>query len=393
VSTDSTWIVGCLIVKDEQRFIADCLTSMRPWCDEIVVVDTGSRDKTLDIAAAHADRVATYPFSGDFSDARNHALDLVGEAGWVLFLDADERLHPAQGRALREALASAPSDVGGVTMLRYNFFPSGGFYTGNVLKAFRHDPRIRYERRVNESVKASLARAGYRVADGPALLTHIGHMRSRAERDHKAEFYMRLMREQLAAAPGDAVLTGYIGLNLRILGRFEEALRMSAEALAIDDRNPTVWAFRGHVLRATGAVEDARAAYEQALRLRPSDGAMRIMAGCCEAAAGRLDEADALFAAAYEADPRLVHAVLNRGMVAQAEGDFAAAERFYTEAAELFPPLLSEDPVGRMETDPLHTLYFETMTGYAGLAHHLAYVRGVREGWLTPIRSRVHAGR
>ncbi|MGC5329166.1 glycosyltransferase [Micromonospora sp. DT62] len=379
-------IVGCVIVKDEQRFLADCLTSMRQFCDEIVVVDTGSRDRTPDIARAHADRVSSYPFSGNFSDARNHALDLVDGADWVLFLDADERIHPRQAEALRSTLGAADAGVGGISMLRYNFFPSGGFYSGNVLKLFRADPRIRYERRVNESVKGSLARAGYKVADSPALLTHIGHMRSRVERDRKAELYMRLMREQLAAAPDDAILTGYIGLNLRILGRFSEALDLSAQALAIDDGNATVWAFRGHVLRSTGETSEARQAYARALELRPSDGGMQNMIGCCEASAGRLDEADELFAAAFRTDPRLVHTVLNRGLVAQARGDFPTAEARLLEAAGLFPPLLTEDPVGRMETDPLHTLYFETMTGYAGLAHHLAYVRGCREGWLSPIR-------
>lgn len=385
-------IVGCVIAKDEERFLADCLRSLRQLCDQVVLVDTGSQDATRSVGAQLADTITDLPFAGDFSAARNHALALVDDADWVFFLDADERLHPSQVAPLKSAVETAAPDVGGITLLRYNFFPAGGFYTGRELKVFRHDPRIRYERRINESVKGALSRHGLRTVHSSALLTHVGHSRPRAERDAKALRYMSLMREQLAEQPDDAVLTGYIGLNLRLFGQFDEARQWSEKALGIDDTNATVWAFHGHVLRATGQGEEARGAYQRGLSLRPSDASLMNMVGVCQTASGDLDAADHTFAEAMDADPTLLHTMINRGVVAQARGDYAHAERLFLDAVRRFPPFLTEEPVSRLETDPLHTLYFETVTGYAGLAHHLGYVRGCREGWLTPERISVRAG-
>ncbi|WP_240137675.1 tetratricopeptide repeat protein [Streptomyces sp. MUM 178J] len=379
-------IVGCVIAKDEERFLADSLRSMRQICDELILVDTGSHDSTRAIGEQLADQVADFPFSGDFSEARNHALSLVGDADWVFFLDADERLHTGQVEPLREAIETAGPQVGGITLLRYNFFPTGGFYTGRELKVFRSRPQIRYERKINESVKPALARDNWGIVHSSALLTHIGHARPRSERDAKAIRYMSLMHEQLADQPDDAVLTGYIGLNLRLFGRFDEAVQWSEKALGIDGTNPTVWAFHGHVLRAAGKAEEARQAYEKGLSLRPGDASLKNMVGVCQTADGDLDAADRTFAEVIETEPTLLHAVINRGVVAQARGDYAQAEAFFLDAARRFPPFLTEDAVGRLEVDPLHPLYFETVTGYAGLAHHLAFARGCREGWLIPER-------
>jgi tetratricopeptide (TPR) repeat protein len=379
-------VVGCLIVKDERRYLEECVRSMRAVCDRVVIVDTGSTDGTVEIARRLADVVAECPFDGDFSQARNVALDLVEDADWVLFLDADERIHSGQLEPLRAALRSASPDVGGITLLRYNFFPSGGFYTGRVLKLFRHRPDVRYERKVNESVKGSLRAAGLRVVDSECLLTHIGHCRPRAERDAKALRYMELMTSQLADAPHDAVLTAYVGLNLRLFGRVDEAVEWTRRALAIDDGLAVVWAFHGHVLRARGEVDESIKAYQEGLARQPDDLSLLNMVGVSAASTGDLDRAQAVFGEVARTGPALVHAVVNQGLVAQARGDHDTAVERFTAAANAFPPLLTEEPVLRLEADPFACLYFETVTGYAGLGHHLAYAMACAEGRITPSR-------
>ncbi|MER6738968.1 glycosyltransferase [Streptomyces puniciscabiei] len=379
-------IVGCVIAKDEERFLKECLLSLRSICDRVIVVDTGSSDRTRDIAHEKADTVADHPFTNDFSAARNHALALVDQADWILFLDADERLNPDQAKRLRSDLEDQSTDVGAIAMLRYNFFAGGGFYTGREVRAFRYDERIRYERRINESVKPAIARAGLRIGTTDAILTHVGHMRSRAEREAKALRYMSLMQAQLEAQPDDAVLLGYIGLNMRILGRFDEAVEWSDKSLRADKTNPTVWFFRGHVMRSVGRNEDALAAYRTGLQLKPTDTALVNMIGVCQTEAGDLDSADATFAAVQRDDPGLIHAGINRGIVAQAMGDHEQAIEHFERAIAEYPNFLVEEPIGRLEADPLHCLYFETVTGYAGLAQHLAYSRGCVEGWLKPER-------
>ncbi|MFB9376590.1 glycosyltransferase [Kineococcus gynurae] len=98
----------CLIVRDEERHLTDCLASLDGLADQVVVVDTGSLDATREIARRAGAVLGEHPWAGDFAAARNTALDLAtGE--WVLSLDADERLL-GDPSGLRAALdASGPA--------------------------------------------------------------------------------------------------------------------------------------------------------------------------------------------------------------------------------------------------------------------------------------------
>ncbi|HLP14673.1 MAG TPA: glycosyltransferase family 2 protein, partial [Bacteroidota bacterium] len=92
-----------MIVKNEEARLAECLESMKHVADEIVIVDTGSTDRTIAIARAYGARVIEFPWNGSFSDARNTSLsNCRGE--WVIFLDADERLEKASVPTLRRLL-------------------------------------------------------------------------------------------------------------------------------------------------------------------------------------------------------------------------------------------------------------------------------------------------
>src|SRR5262245_1489579 len=84
-------ISAAMIVRDEEAYLDDCLKSIVDEVDEIVIVDTGSRDRTCDIARRYGARLFDLPWTGDFAAARNHALDRAS-GDWILYIDADERL-------------------------------------------------------------------------------------------------------------------------------------------------------------------------------------------------------------------------------------------------------------------------------------------------------------
>ena len=88
-----TRLTVCLIVKNEEKFLGQCLDSVRGLADQIVVVDTGSTDRTVDIAREHGAEVHTFAWCDDFSAARNAALEHA-TGDWILMLDADEELPP-----------------------------------------------------------------------------------------------------------------------------------------------------------------------------------------------------------------------------------------------------------------------------------------------------------
>src|SRR5262249_7770815 len=96
----------CLITRDEEAFLARCLNSIRSVADQIVVVDTGSQDRTIQIAQQFGAEVYHFPWCDDFAAARNTALEHA-TGDWVLILDADEELIPQAKPALLAELGDS----------------------------------------------------------------------------------------------------------------------------------------------------------------------------------------------------------------------------------------------------------------------------------------------
>jgi tetratricopeptide (TPR) repeat protein len=362
----------CLIVRNETGYMAGCVNSAKRFVDEVVIVDTGSTDGTVEMAWGLADTFCEVPFDGDFSAARNEAL-VRASGDWILFLDADERLIDNEAVALVKYLSNVADDVLGLRLLRYNFFADGGFYTGRELKVFRNRPDIQYRRKINESVAASIEDTGGRVMAAPVIMNHFGHCRTVAEREKKAYTYLSIMDAQLRERPGDGVVLGYKGLIFRSLGRFADALDCSDHSLAIAPGSATVWLFRGHVLRSVGRDGEALEAYRRGMDLSPQPAAFHNMAGLQLVALGQLKDAAQEFRAARRLDPELVHADINLGLLAQAEGDWAEAAALFRRAGARNPGFYHDEFTGRVERDPFRAFYNETILGYAGLGYHLGY--------------------
>ncbi len=115
----------CMIVKNEERTLANCLNCVRGVVDEIVIVDTGSTDRTRQVAAAFTDRIFDFEWIDDFAAARNAAYARAA-MDYILWLDADDILPPAEAVALRKLKAALPGEADAV-MMRYatEFDPQG----------------------------------------------------------------------------------------------------------------------------------------------------------------------------------------------------------------------------------------------------------------------------
>jgi len=129
-----------IITKDEEKNIQECLESVT-WADEIVVVDSGSRDRTVEIAKAYTPKVFSAEWRG-YAETKRWALDKVtGE--WILWLDADERVTPELAREIREAIRN-DRGIEGFYIPRKAFFLGrwirhGGWYPGYVLRLIRRE--------------------------------------------------------------------------------------------------------------------------------------------------------------------------------------------------------------------------------------------------------------
>lgn len=225
-----------MIVRDEERFLAGCLESVRGVVDEIVCVDTGSADATPDIARVHGARVVKRPWDDDFAAARNFGLD-VARGTHVLVLDADERLAPGGGDVLRAAIErrdlllgllplhnAARLDAVAAEVLAGACRIGAPVY---VPRLFPRLPQLRFQRRVHETLTRAvhaLRAAGLGDAlpvDAP--LVHFGEvapLRAALGRDVRNE---RLMRRALAEDPRDGDLAGHLVAALLKAERRAEA--------------------------------------------------------------------------------------------------------------------------------------------------------------------------
>lgn len=204
----------CLIARNEERFLDGCLKSVRGLADQIVLVDTGSTDRTVDIARSHGAEVHFRAWDDDFSAARNAAL-LHARGDWVLILDADEEVSPAHHQALR-AMLERPN----VIAYRLPLVDVGreGDGVSQVPRLFRNAPRQFYVSRVHEQVYASLEinREAWSMENrfGDAQLIHHGYQAEVVKSRNKVVRNLRLLELANEEHPNDVNLLMNLGLEL-----------------------------------------------------------------------------------------------------------------------------------------------------------------------------------
>ena len=180
-----------LIVHNEERHLRECLASLVGLADEIVVLDDGSTDGTVEIARAAGARVEHRPFD-DFGRQYQAALDLA-RGDWVFPIDADERVSPALAQEMRNVLvAAAPAD--GYWVRRETIYlgarmKHGGLGDDWVLRLARRD-RVRYNQVV---VHPHLMLTG-RSARLEGVLDHVQY-RKLSEHLTKLNAYTEAMAE------------------------------------------------------------------------------------------------------------------------------------------------------------------------------------------------------
>lgn len=287
-----------MIVRNEERFLPGCLASLGQEVDEIVIVDTGSDDRSRDIACAMGAIVIDHPWRDDFSEARNVALDCAS-GDWILYIDADECLAVPEPGALRRAVA-LPDAVAG----RVRFRPRVAYTPYHEIRLFRRDDRIRFRGRIHETVHPDIGRVarsdGLRLADMAIGIDHFGY---EGDLSRKHARNLPLLQAAVGDDPGRVFLWADLAKSLAATGRLEEAeaacwraIALSAEAGANAKQHrdgAIAWLELIGLHAGQDALEAARLARE-ALAAFPQDMALRLAAGRTALAAGDAEAALAL---------------------------------------------------------------------------------------------------
>ncbi len=228
----------CMIVKNEEQFLKRCLESVKDFVDEIIIVDTGSQDRTVEIARAYTDKIFFHPWENDFSTHRNQSISYA-RGDWIFQIDADEQLAPGGGEAIRElAAASAP----GVNFLMLNITdidqqgrPRATF---NFPRVFRNRVGIHYEGIVHNQVVGK----GQCVAC-PAVIWHYGYYLDEEKMEAKRRRSIPLLLKQLEEDPENAFAL-YNLANMHIgIKDYGKVIDYGERALALLRRKETVPTF------------------------------------------------------------------------------------------------------------------------------------------------------
>jgi tetratricopeptide (TPR) repeat protein len=215
----------CMIVRDEQEMLPRCLASVAEAVDEIVIVDTGSADATVEIARSFGARVIFHEWTGSFAQARNVSFE-AASGDWLLCLDADEvlvgedaaLLRALTGRTWREAFYLSETNYTGD-------LEDGTAVTHNALRVFRNRPHYRFEGRLHEQIAHCLP--GYlpeRLESSGVRIEHYGYLGVVRDTREKSRRNIELLRLQQAESPPSAFLHYNLGSEYAAAGEPAAAL-------------------------------------------------------------------------------------------------------------------------------------------------------------------------
>jgi tetratricopeptide (TPR) repeat protein len=293
-------ISACLIVRNESLVLERCLSSLAGAVDEIVVVDTGSTDGTLEIATRFGARICHYEWRGDFASARNFGID-AASCNWILIIDADEYLEEGaqpQVRAIVEL-----TDADGILVTQRNLLAADDLIQSadsQTLRLFRRQDGVRYEGIIHEEVAPAITRRGGSLATSSIVMVHDGYSRVTTQGSgSRAERNLPLLIRAAADAPQDPYLQYQLGTTYQQLGRLADAQQHLAQVLQLPNErlNPEVTANAAVRLAqlAMGERRDDRVVHyaAQALALEPNHVLAHYLSGISLTRLGRFAEAQA----------------------------------------------------------------------------------------------------
>lgn len=216
-----------MIVRDEEAFLPKCLASLKGVADEIVVVDTGSRDKTLQIARDYGAKIFETTWKGDFAQARNLALTHASSA-WILYIDADEHIAAIDSAGFVEQLNN--DQLGALTV---KFRPATGKTRYREQRVFRNHPDVRFTGAIHEThltqLDAYLKATGKLLAHSELALDHLGYD---GPQDHKHVRNLPLLKQRVASTPEHIFSWVHLGATYAGMGEVGKAGQAWSQGLA-----------------------------------------------------------------------------------------------------------------------------------------------------------------
>ncbi len=227
-------ISACLIAKNEEKYLEGCLKRLKPYGFEIVVADTGSTDRTKEIAAKYADKVLDFKWIDDFSAARNFCAQNASN-NWILSIDCDEYVNDVDVPKIRILTQKFPHALGIINITNIILNNGEQQYGKEQVVRFYNRKHYSFINRIHEQLAVNNpAKAG--VYDErfimPMELIHHGYAIGPEEMKKKQQRNLDLLLKDLENNPEDPYACFQVGQSNYVLGNYDEAIEYYNRALS-----------------------------------------------------------------------------------------------------------------------------------------------------------------
>lgn len=287
-----------MIVRDNEKTIRPCIESIRPWVDEMVVVDTGSKDRTPEILKEYGAKLSYFEWIDDFSAARNVSISHA-KGEWIFWMDSDDTITAECGKRLRELADSdhASNTMGYVMQVHCPGPGENGldeFTVVDHVKMFRNRPDLRFEGRIHEQVLMPIRAIGGDVEFTDIWIEHSGSDPSKESQKKKVERDLRILRKDLEERPGHPFVLFNFAMTYAEMGQFEEALDWVKKCLGaskpIESHIRKAFAYHVNCLFQLDRIDEALAASLHAREHYPDDAELLFREAIILHSVGRHDE-------------------------------------------------------------------------------------------------------
>lgn len=295
-----------MIVKDEEPWIARSLLSVQEAVDEIIVVDTGSGDRTMDIAHSLGAKVLQFPWPESFAEARNYSLrHATGK--WVMWMDADEEIALAEAPKLRQVSSIGNSKLASLETVHFSsvFRPEPNeAYRLNQCRLFRNGEGFHFTGGIHEQLSLSGRHDGEDIDTPfplPVRLFHYGYLQSVTSLKSKHERNLKLLQQSTADNPNpDPWSLYHIASEYQRIGEYANAFRQVNLAIAAslgEKKLPPslFYKLKYGCLLALGSFREGWPGIDKAIGLYPDYVDLHLNKGCILMNIGQVEAAISAF--------------------------------------------------------------------------------------------------
>jgi tetratricopeptide (TPR) repeat protein len=241
----------CMIIKDEEKYLARCLASVKPIVDEIIVVDTGSADRSKDIATAFGAQVYDFEWKKDFAKARNYSLEKAS-GDWIFILDGDEVISSLDYKHFNQIVKNRPKAPVAYTIVTRNYsalanivgwVPNDGKYVNEEAAAgwipsiktrlFYGKVQIWFEGAVHELVDPVVKRKGFETKQCSIPVHHYGRL-DKKRLTRKGEIYFEIGKKKMEEMGDDIFAVREMAIQATTLEKNEMAIELWQRLISLD---------------------------------------------------------------------------------------------------------------------------------------------------------------